>query len=210
MVPQSTVISYYHQTSGLCVSCNVLGDAFERAYGDLRFTPLDEEQIHHWYFMAHTSTTDYCYGVKVQPNAFCAWTLTPTTMTLWLDVRNGTDALYLTNRSLECCQIVTAEYQTTNPLTNLTQFCHQLSIEVPQTNDEKFIVTNDWYYAYGNNNRQDVLANTRGIVELTAQLPIQPWAVIDDGWQQDHSSNYNGGPLNAGNQKFGSMQEVAS
>jgi alpha-galactosidase len=43
--------------------------------------------------------------------------------------------------------------------------------------------SNDWYWAYGKNNAQSVLADARHIVELSPSGDNRPFAVIDDGWQ---------------------------
>ena len=51
----------------------ILGDAWERSYGDLGFTGLTTEKAHPWYFiMKHRDGTD-CVGVAVRPAALISW-----------------------------------------------------------------------------------------------------------------------------------------
>ena len=55
----------------------VLGDAWERSYGDLQWRPGQPERLLPWYWLAHdrqTGTTTGM-GVDVHPGAFCSWTV---------------------------------------------------------------------------------------------------------------------------------------
>ena len=76
----------------------VLGDAWERSYGDLAWLPMDAERCLPWVCAVSNgtdSTLDYvgrwamCFGVKTQPSAFCLWQLDQDGLTLTCDVRNG-------------------------------------------------------------------------------------------------------------------------
>lgn len=185
------------------------GDAFERAYGDLRFTPLDEEKPYYWYLIAATAHASTCWGVATQPNALCAWTTTVDSISLWLDIRSGTAPLDLSHRRLDCCTILHHDYPKQSPLVSLSDFCQRLNADQPTPPTEKLIGTNDWYYAYGNNSKASVLANASAVVDLCRDLPYRPWVVIDDGWQTAHSAEYNGGPWTSGNRKFGDMAATA-
>ncbi|MBQ2813367.1 MAG: hypothetical protein IJE63_08915, partial [Clostridia bacterium] len=49
----------------------VLGDAWERSYGELEFKKLaDNDRRMPWYFIATDKKSCFCFGVKTQPNAF--------------------------------------------------------------------------------------------------------------------------------------------
>ena len=67
----------------------ILGDAWERSYGDLQWRHQQPERLLPWYFLAHSAAGTFGMGVDVQPNAFCAWTVDGDGFTLWLDLRNG-------------------------------------------------------------------------------------------------------------------------
>ncbi|MBQ7595029.1 MAG: hypothetical protein IJU45_00015, partial [Clostridia bacterium] len=48
----------------------ILGDAWERGYGDLCFKKMSGTRYMPWYFAAANKNETYCFGVKTQPNAF--------------------------------------------------------------------------------------------------------------------------------------------
>lgn len=183
-----------------------LGDAFERGYGTLRFEPLNPEAVYHWYFMASGQGTDVCCGVRTQPDALCAWTVNCHGVDLWMDVRNGTLPLALGERKLTAATVVLRAYEG-DSFENLRLFCKAMSSK-DCTFTEPVIGGNDWYYAYGNNSRELILRNCRFLAKMCEDIPIRPWMVIDDGWQRTQGG-YNGGPWREGNEKFGSMKEVA-
>ncbi|WP_461224650.1 alpha-amylase family protein [Lacticaseibacillus suihuaensis] len=187
-----------------------MGDAFERAYGELRFTPLDEAAVYPWYFVEHGPTGNRCLGVATQPNALCSWTVTNTATILWLDLRSGTRPLLLGDRQLPCCEVVSFTGPAGDPLLALTAFCTRLNQAHRPRMLPQVIGTNDWYYAYGDNNREDVIHNAKAVATLCQGLAVRPWCVVDDGWQVDHSPAYNGGPWTGGNAKFGDMAAVAA
>ncbi|AZN41597.1 alpha-galactosidase [Paenibacillus albus] len=186
-----------------------LGDAFERGYGDLGFELLKPDRIMPWYFMAVYQGETTCYGVKTAPNALCSWQVNDQSIDLWMDIRNGTLPLQLGNRALEAATVVFSHNENHDPFEALTSFC---SIMCPSPNIPKDPVYggNDWYYAYGNNSEELILEHTRLIAELSSSNEVRPFMVIDDGWQIDHSSHYNGGPWHQNNQKFSSMHELAN
>ena len=83
-----------------------LGDAWERAYGDLEWKPLDARRIMPWYFLAsHGEITDG-FGVKTGPSAMCYWTIETNGITLHADVRCGGMGVQLGKRTLPVCVVV--------------------------------------------------------------------------------------------------------
>jgi hypothetical protein len=52
-----------------------LGDAWERAYGDLAWLPLDARRVMPWYFLASDGNATTGFGVKTGPGALCYWTV---------------------------------------------------------------------------------------------------------------------------------------
>ena len=45
---------------------------------------------------------------------------------------------------------------------------------------------NNWYYAYGDSSYEQILADTKLLQEVTKDVPVRPFMVIDDGWQLNH------------------------
>ncbi len=66
-----------------------LGDAWERAYGDLEWKPLDAQRVMPWYFLATEGFLTHGYGVRTGPSALCHWTVDTGGITLHADVRCG-------------------------------------------------------------------------------------------------------------------------
>lgn len=188
-----------------------LGDAFERAYGDLHFAPLDEERICHWSMAARQGALTRCFGVAVQPNALCAWQATAASVTLWLDVRNGTDPLDLHGRVLDCCTLVLREYPETDTDYSMLHAFARAMCPISRHSDEPIIGINDWYYAYGANTADLIIQNAQLAAALADGLGVKPWVLIDDGWESayDSQTEYNGGPWQTGNDKLGDMGSVA-
>lgn len=185
-----------------------LGDAFERSYGDLGFEMTQPDRIMPWYFIAVHDKLTECYGVMTDPNALSSWQVNDQAIDLWLDIRNGTSPLQLGSRVLDAVTVVYDHTDTLEPFEATTAFCETMC-PTPNLPREPIYGGNDWYYAYGNNSEGLILEHTRLISDLSHSNAVLPFMVIDDGWQVDHSSSYNGGPWHESNQKFGSMKELA-
>src|ERR1700744_6334209 len=72
--PTMAVISLrLHWNVALPADWKYLGDAWERAYGDLEWKPLDGKRVMPWYFLASDGKILNGYGVKTGPAAFCYW-----------------------------------------------------------------------------------------------------------------------------------------
>lgn len=84
-----------------------LGDAFERAYGNLEWRGLNPHRIMPWYFVASDNNESLGFGVKVRPNAFCFWMCDSQGISLWLDVRCGAMGVILGGRQLELATVIT-------------------------------------------------------------------------------------------------------
>src|SRR4051794_31909612 len=67
----------------------VLGDAWERGYGDLEWRGIVPDRVMPWYFVASDGRTTDGYGVMVRPSAFCFWQADDDGVSLWADVRSG-------------------------------------------------------------------------------------------------------------------------
>jgi alpha-galactosidase len=168
----------------------VLGDAWERSYGDLEWRPLQAERALPWYAMIHSKERTAGMGVKTGTASFAFWQVDPDGISLWLDVRNGGNGVRLGNRTLEMATIVThigasgeSAYTTTHRL------CHAMTegTKIPDkrgvTSVDMIYGSNDWYYAYGNNTHDGILRDADLVRSLAPAKGDKPFTVIDDGYQ---------------------------
>ncbi|TDO48621.1 alpha-galactosidase [Kribbella sp. VKM Ac-2527] len=177
----------------------VLGDAWERSYGDLQWRHLQPERLLPWYWLANNRQTGTTtgMGVDVQPNAFCAWTVDQSGVTLWIDLRNGGGPTQLNGRRLTAAVVRRFDDAGT-----LWQTLHQavaaMSSRLPARSEPAPVVgANNWYYAYGEGfDEKAVLQDATTIVELADGHPEKPFSVVDDGWNP--GGNGSGGPWETG------------
>ena len=55
----------------------LLGDAWERGYGDLEWRGWAPDRIMPWYFATSDGNATHAYGVRTGTNAFCWWQADP-------------------------------------------------------------------------------------------------------------------------------------
>lgn len=78
---------------GLPADVLVLGDAWERTYGDVAWRTVRPERAHPWMIVVHSATSgSWGAGVDVRTGSFAAWTVDAAGVSLWLDVPAGADA----------------------------------------------------------------------------------------------------------------------
>ncbi|HEY3407624.1 MAG TPA: hypothetical protein VGK53_05575, partial [Propionicimonas sp.] len=84
----------------------VLGDAWERSYGDLRWqSSARAEHLHPWMVLVHDEQGTWGAGVDVRAGAFAGWSVDPAGVSLWLDVRAGSDPVALGDRELRAATV---------------------------------------------------------------------------------------------------------
>ncbi|MBQ9551925.1 MAG: alpha-galactosidase [Clostridia bacterium] len=182
----------------------VLGDAWERSYGDLEFKRLgDNNRRLPWYFIATDRTDCFCFGVKTRPHAFVSFRFTLTELSALLDCRNGGGGVALGGREIFLAEFVLKEYKNTDDFDALCDFCGRLCPD-PILPDAPVFGNNNWYYAYGKSSREEILADARMTAELAKGLPAPAYEVIDDCWQLNSCA----GPW-LPNEKFGDMKTLA-
>lgn len=192
---------------------NLLGDEWERAYGDMEWKALEFSGKMPWYFIANVGDKTYAFGVKTQPNAFCYWNCSKDEISLTMIVRNGGKGVDLRGRKLEICQVVFAEYEADVYSAN-HEFCKAMC-DTPRVPYRPIFGGNDWYCNYGHNSHEKILAHTKRIVECAKDCEYQPYMVIDDGWEICHHQSenddeyYNGGPWGYHNRYFHGMDKIA-
>ena len=188
----------------------ILGDDWERGYGDLEWRGVVPERALLWYFAAHDvarQRTD-CVGVLTGARAFCFFQADADGMSLWADVRSGGRGVALgEGRTLDVCTIVgRVGRERETPFAALHDFCRRMCPK-PRLPRQPLYGHNDWYYAYGNNSAASILADARRIVALSPTGGNRPFAVIDAGWSP-HGTDH--GPWDRGNDKFPDMPGLAA
>ena len=191
----------------------VLGDAWERGYGDLEWKSLSECGSMPWYMAISNGTDsslDYhgrfteCFGIGVQPNALAHWRCDSKSVSLCLDLRCGCKPVLLGGRELEAATVYFEEYEGVSAFSALCSFCHVLSPS-PLVPNHVVYGSNNWYYAYGKSSQEDILADSRFVADACRGLENKPYMVIDDGWQKNSCD----APWDVGNERFPDMKRLA-
>jgi alpha-galactosidase len=185
-----------------------LGDAWERAYGDLAWKPLDGRRVMPWYFLASNGTLTHGYGVKTGPSAFCYWTADATGITLQADVRCGGVGVELGQRTLDVCVVVCRRGKPEETSFEADrEFCADLCPD-PRLPKEPVYGFNDWYCSYGKDTAEEFLKNAAYMVSLAPKGGVRPFAVVDDGWEisSDYATQANA--WNEMNPKFSTTLDM--
>ena len=189
----------------------MMGDAWERAYGDLEWKSPAPDRMMPWYAATSNGAVTHAYGVRTGAKAFCLWQIDAHGISLWADVRNGGSGVQLGSRTLDVCDVVCRPGRTNeSAFVALHAFCKQMCVN-PRLPSQPIYGSNDWYWAYGDNSSASVRVDAQHIVELSPTGRNRPYAVIDDGWQPERSKDKLGvGTWDHGNEKFGDMAALAA
>lgn len=161
----------------------VLGDQWERSYGDLEWRGVVPERVLPWYFFTFDGTFVHGYGVKTQPSAFCFWQQDNDGLSLWINLKNGGDAASLGDRELNACTIVSRRGEAHEPMAvGMRELCIRMCT-APRLPKGPLFGCNDWNYAYGKNTQDGILRDADLIASLAPKGGNRPTVVIDDGWQ---------------------------
>jgi alpha-galactosidase len=160
----------------------VLGDAWERSYGELGWRDLIPERVMPWYFATHDGTACHGYGVKTDAAALCFWQLDPEGVSLWLNVTNGGSGVELGSRTLTMATVMTRSGgEGENMVEAVSALCRKLCARAPRP-FAPIYGSNDWNYSYGHSTAESILRDTEFIVELSPNGGVRPFSVIDDGY----------------------------
>lgn len=189
----------------------IMGDAWERAYGDLEWRTWVPDRVMPWYFATHDGSLTHAYGVRTGASAFCFWQIDEHGISLCADVRSGTAGVQLGERTLEVCDVVCrAGHAGESAFAAVHAFCRQMCPN-PRLPSHPVYGNNDWYWAYGNNSANSVRVDAQNIVELSSTGENRPFVVIDDGWQPGRGKEKTGaGTWDRGNEKFPDMPGLVS
>jgi alpha-galactosidase len=182
-----------------------LGDHWERGYGDLEWRGLVSERVMPWYFLCHSREGTTGWGVRTRAAAFCFWTVDARGISLWIDLRSGTEGVRLGGRTLRAAEITTGKW-TERPFLAARAFCRKLCPS-PRLFPEPVYGGNDWYSTYGFSTHEMIVRDSAVISEMAGSAQNRPFSVIDDGWQLHGCSN--GAPWNQAHPNFPDMARLA-
>jgi len=172
----------FNVASGL----RILGDAWERSYGDLEWRGFVPERPMPWYFLTFDGDQLHGYGVRTGANSLCFWQIDPRGISLWMDLRNGGNPVELGLRKLHAATVVTREgHRGEAPIEASREFCRTMCSQ-PCLPNGPLYGSNDWNYAYGRNTVDGILREADLIASLAPPGGHRPFVVIDDGWQDKH------------------------
>jgi alpha-galactosidase len=161
----------------------VLGDAWERSYGELGWRNLIPERVMPWYFATFDHTACHAYGVKTDARALCFWQLDSQGVTLWLNVTNGGGGVELGKRRLEMATVVThRSADDRGAVQAIKELCRKMCARTMRPIQQVY-GANDWCYSYGHSTSDSIMRDTEFIVELSPPGAVRPFSVIDGGWQ---------------------------
>ena len=189
----------------------IVGDAWERGYGDLEWHGWAPDRVMPWYAATFDGSRTHCYGVRTGARAFCFWQIDPQGISLWADVRSGGVGVQLGERMLGVCDVMCrAGHANESAFAALHAFCTRMCPN-PRMPALPVYGHNDWYWAYGKNSAETVLADAQHIIELSPSGDNRPFAVIDDGWQPVRGQARAGvGTWDHGNEKFPDVPGLAA
>ncbi|MFD0794133.1 hypothetical protein ACFQZX_10930 [Mucilaginibacter litoreus] len=180
----------------------MLGDHWERSYGDLAWKTPESNVKNPWYVMLYDGKQTAGFGVKTGCNTMCWWQVKPDNIELTLDTHSGGEGVKLGDRTLHAADVVTTISKgNENAFATTTRFC-KMMCEKPLLPKQPVYGINDWYYAYGNNSQKSINEITKIMAEF-AVSGNKPFSVIDDGWElPDDFSKHN--------DKFEDMAKMAA
>jgi len=187
----------------------ILGDAWERAYGNLQWQGICPERIMPWYMLVSDGHLTHGYGVMTGCSSLCSWRLDGFHTELCLDLRCGPDPVELGGRRLHAATLVCREGMAgETPFEAARVFCARMC-PAPRLPEGLIYGSNNWYYAYGDSSHEEILSDAKLVAELTEGLAPRPYMVIDDCWQAVRGRQCNAGPWDRGNEAFPDMAGLA-
>jgi alpha-galactosidase len=186
-----------------------LGDAWERGYGDLQWKLRDDHRVMPWYFLASNGNWTHGCGVKTGAAAFCHWMVDATGITLHADVRCGGLGVQLGSRQLDVCTVVCRRgVPKETPFAAAQAFCGEMCAH-PRLPRQPVYGFNDWYCAYGKDTADEFLKNAGYMVSLAPAGGVRPFAVVDDGWEENAKYSTRSNLWSQVNPKFSTTLSMA-
>ena len=188
----------------------VMGDAWERTYGDVGWRSIGEPRFSPWYFAVRDGDETLCYGMKTQPGALCSWRYDVNSITLLADVRCGCLDTEFGGRTLKVAELVSSvggkEWWSV-----LRDFC-KLMCPKPALPKEPVYGGDDWYAYYSAIDHRKIVAHAKFVSKLAGTHSNRPVQMVDAGWQLCHNwylnDEYIGGPFRYPNSRFPDMKAL--
>ncbi len=162
----------------------ILGDHWERGYGDLEWRGFAAERPLPFSALLHDARTGETRGIGVETAgaSFASWRVDELGVTLVLDVRCGGKGVLLGGRALTAAAIhELASEPGETPFAFARRFCRALC-PAPRLPAQPVYGGNDWYFRYGANTADTVRRESALIRALSPSLENAPTYVIDAGW----------------------------
>ncbi|GAB2694674.1 hypothetical protein GCM10027037_17750 [Mucilaginibacter koreensis] len=180
----------------------MLGDHWERSYGDLAWKAPEPDIKNPWYMLLHDQQHTACFGVKTGASTLCWWAVKDNGIELTLDTHSGGVGVKLGQRQLHAADIVTMlSHAGEKPFATDTRFC-KLMCPKPRLPKQPVYGINDWYAVYGNNSFKSIQEQTAFMAQLVTDTHNRPFSVVDDGWEQPDD-------FSKPNDKFKDMHSMA-
>lgn len=172
-------LKWNHNTA---VGTKVLGDHWERSYGDLAWKTVDGSTKNPWYVLLYDGKSTAGFGVKTGCNSICWWAFSTKGMELTMDTQSGGVGVQLGDRTLHAADISTTNStDEETPFTMAQRFCKMMCPK-PRLPKQPVYGINDWYFAYGNNSAKLIKQITGLMTDLATDTNNRPFSVIDAGW----------------------------
>jgi alpha-galactosidase len=160
----------------------ILGDHWERGYGDLAWRPLDPNAPLPWYFLEYDGSVTSCFGVRTGCPAFCSWYVSRDELRLVIDVRSGGADVHLGARTLHAAEVIVYRGEEgERPFATAQRFCRAMC-PAPRPDPGPVYGVNDWYYTYGWSSAKLILENSAVMGAFAAENAVRPFSVVDAGW----------------------------
>lgn len=192
----------------------VLGDTWERSYGELEWREMRPEQFLPWTALVFDPKSEHTsgFGVEVRGGAFAFWQVDALGVTLTLDVRSGGSPVRPGTRVIHAATIRWT-VSDLRPFVAQRELMRTLCSD-PRQSAGPLVGANNWYYAYGRDfGINAVVRDARMIADLVGDHPVRPFGVIDDGWSPNGTADglaASGGPWTHGRPtEFPDMAEAA-
>ncbi|MFI5195368.1 MAG: hypothetical protein ACHQD7_14975 [Chitinophagales bacterium] len=98
-----------HWKQNTSASSKVLGDHWERSYGDLAWDAPDMSRKAPWYMLISSGEQTQAFGVKTGASTICYWQVSTESLELVMDTNSGGLGVLLGERNLHAADIVTME-----------------------------------------------------------------------------------------------------
>lgn len=208
-VQAATVRAVRLRWSQALSACQVLGDAWERGYGDLEWRGLVAERELPWYALIHDGTALHGIGVATGGAAFASWFIDAGGITLHLDLRCGGTPVAAAGRPIAAATVIVREGTAgEDEHAAAHDFCRVLC-PAPRLPAAPVFGGNDWYYAYGRQTAAGIRRDAERLAGWSTGLSQRPWCVIDAGWEAGGAPGVIGGGRFTSVPAFGDMAELA-